>query len=47
MSQKSHFFTVKDVSASEFIRAYADHLKKTNKLEIPKWTTYVKLSIVI
>jgi small subunit ribosomal protein S19e len=47
MSQKSHFFTVKDVSSSEFIKAYADHLKKNNKLEIPKWATYVKLSVVI
>ncbi|KAJ1936792.1 Protein component of the small (40S) ribosomal subunit [Kickxella alabastrina] len=34
--------TVKDVSAQAFIKAYAAHLKKSGKLEVPAWTEYVK-----
>ncbi len=44
-SKEKKFFTVKDVSASEFIRAYADYLKKNNKLELPPWLVYAKTSI--
>ena len=29
-------YTVKDVPASDFVKAYADHLKKTDKVDIPK-----------
>lgn len=36
------FFTVKDVGAQDFINAYANYLKKNNKLDIPKWTDFVK-----
>lgn len=36
------FFTVKDIPAADFIRAYADFLKKNNKLERPQWVDYVK-----
>ncbi|KAI7825463.1 hypothetical protein BX661DRAFT_184618 [Kickxella alabastrina] len=32
--------TVKDVSAQAFIKAYAAHLKKSGKLEVPAWTEY-------
>jgi small subunit ribosomal protein S19e len=35
-------FTVRDVSGADFIRAYADHLKKGGKLELPKYTEYIK-----
>lgn len=38
------FFTVKDIPAADFIRAYADFLKKNNKLDRPAWVDYVKTS---
>lgn len=34
--------TVKDVSPHDFIRTYADYLKRTGKFEIPKWVDVVK-----
>jgi len=37
--------TVKDVPAKLFIAAYAEHLKRTNWLELPKWVDYVKTGI--
>ena len=36
--------TVKDVSPEAFIKAFALHLKRQGKLEIPKWADYVKTS---
>lgn len=30
------FYSVKDVPANDFIRAYANYLKKNDKLELPK-----------
>jgi len=34
--------TVKDVPAAHFIKAYAEHLKKNNWLELPPWVDIVK-----
>lgn len=34
--------TVKDVPANDFIVAYAAHLKRTGKIEVPKWADLVK-----
>lgn len=34
--------TVKDVNAHTFIKAYAAHLKRSGKLEVPKFVEYVK-----
>jgi len=34
--------TVKDVPAAAFIKAYADHLKRSNWLELPPWVDIVK-----
>lgn len=34
--------TVKDVDAHAFVRAYAAYLKRSGKLEIPKWVDIVK-----
>lgn len=34
--------SLRDVSAAEFIRAYAAHLKKSGKLTLPDWVDYVK-----
>ena len=37
-------FTVKDVSAADFIKGFADYLRKNNKLDVPAWTTFIKSS---
>ena len=42
--QKSNFFTVKDISAADFINAFAQYLKKNNLIERPKWADVVKTS---
>jgi len=42
--QKSTFFTVKDLSAAEFIEAFAQYLKKNNIIERPSWVDVVKCS---
>ena len=42
--QKSNFYTVKDLSASEFIHTFSQYLKKNNLIERPKWADYVKTS---
>ena len=34
--------TVKDVNAHEFIKAYSAYLKRSGKLEVPKWVDLVK-----
>ncbi|KAJ3070940.1 40S ribosomal protein S19 [Podochytrium sp. JEL0797] len=34
--------TVKDVSPHAFVKAYAAYLKRTGKLEVPKWVDLVK-----
>ncbi|KAG5460665.1 MAG: 40S ribosomal protein S19-A, partial [Olpidium bornovanus] len=34
--------TVKDVNPHEFVKAYAAYLKRTGKLEVPKWVDLVK-----
>lgn len=33
--QQQKFFTVKDVPAADFIKGYAEYLKKTDKIKIP------------
>ena len=35
---------VKDVAAGEFVLAYAAHLKRIGKIEVPKWADLVKTS---
>ncbi|ESQ49903.1 hypothetical protein EUTSA_v10022439mg [Eutrema salsugineum] len=34
--------TVKDVSPHDFVKAYASHLKRSGKIELPTWTDIVK-----
>eukprot|EP00271_Cylindrocystis_brebissonii_P015856 TRINITY_DN38902_c0_g1_i1.p1 TRINITY_DN38902_c0_g1~~TRINITY_DN38902_c0_g1_i1.p1 ORF type:complete len:167 (-),score=30.43 TRINITY_DN38902_c0_g1_i1:440-883(-) len=34
--------SVRDVNSHEFVRAYAAHLKKTGKIEVPTWADLVK-----
>ena len=36
------FFTIKDLSAREFIEAFAQYLKKNNLLQRPSWADIVK-----
>jgi small subunit ribosomal protein S19e len=35
---------VRDVNANTFIQAYANHLKRSGKLDVPKWVDIVKTS---
>eukprot|EP01015_Nassula_variabilis_P033697 TRINITY_DN8146_c0_g1_i6.p1 TRINITY_DN8146_c0_g1~~TRINITY_DN8146_c0_g1_i6.p1 ORF type:complete len:157 (+),score=37.98 TRINITY_DN8146_c0_g1_i6:153-623(+) len=39
---ESKAVTVKDVPPQDFIRHYAEYLKKNNKLEVPNWVDIVK-----
>ena len=34
--------TVKDVDAQAFVKAYAAHLKRSGKVDMPKWVDLVK-----
>jgi small subunit ribosomal protein S19e len=36
---------VRDVSAVEFIKAYADHLKNSDKFDLPTWSDTIKTSV--
>lgn len=35
-------FTVRDVDAQRFVKAYAAHLKRSGKLNVPSWVDIVK-----
>jgi len=35
-------FTVKDIPAGDFIKAYAEYLKKNDKVQMPDWSEWVK-----
>ncbi|KAG0500742.1 hypothetical protein HPP92_000814 [Vanilla planifolia] len=37
--------TLKDVSPHEFVKAYAAHLKRSGKIELPEWTDIVKTGL--
>ena len=41
-SEISRGVNVRDVSAADFIKAYADHLKRSGKMELPIWSDVVK-----
>eukprot|EP00339_Tiarina_fusa_P028174 CAMPEP_0117049136 /NCGR_PEP_ID=MMETSP0472-20121206/33958_1 /TAXON_ID=693140 ORGANISM="Tiarina fusus, Strain LIS" /NCGR_SAMPLE_ID=MMETSP0472 /ASSEMBLY_ACC=CAM_ASM_000603 /LENGTH=149 /DNA_ID=CAMNT_0004762487 /DNA_START=12 /DNA_END=461 /DNA_ORIENTATION=- len=38
-------FNVKDVPAQEFVVAFATHLKRSGKVELPSWTDLVKTGV--
>jgi small subunit ribosomal protein S19e len=38
----SRGITVKDVPADEFIEAFAKYLKRSGKIDVPKWVDIVK-----
>lgn len=37
--------TLKDVSSHDFVKAYAEHLKQSKKLDLPQWLDLVKTGI--
>jgi len=37
--------TVRDVPSAQFIQAFAEHLKKSGKIELPKYHDYAKTSV--
>lgn len=37
--------TVKDLEAAKFIKAFAEHLKRQGKFELPKWNDVVKTGV--
>ncbi|CAO2833369.1 unnamed protein product [Amaranthus hypochondriacus] len=38
--------TVKDVAPHDFVKAYAAHLKRSGKVELPPWTDIVKTGVL-
>lgn len=42
MSEEERGICVRDVSAKDFITAYAEHLKNSDKFELPVWADTVK-----
>ena len=40
--EKAGGVTVKDVASHDFVIAYAAHLKRIGKIEVPKWADLVK-----
>lgn len=44
-AQTRRAVTVKDVDPAAFIKAYANHLKKSGNLELPKWIDLVKTGV--
>merc|ERR1712146_782026 len=38
--------TVKDVTSQDFVIAYAAHLKRIDKIEVPKWADLVKTGTI-
>lgn len=42
VSRRRHGVTVKDVSAADFVAAYAKHLKASGKIVPPAWAEYCK-----
>lgn len=42
MSASLHGATVRDVDAQKFVRAFAQHLKRSGKIAVPEWVEYVK-----
>ena len=45
MQMATQRLTVRDVSGHAFIAAYAEHLKKGGKIEVPKWAEYIKTGV--
>jgi|Transcript_30994 small subunit ribosomal protein S19e len=45
MAEEARGICVRDISASQFIEAYAEHLKNSDKFELPVWADTVKTGV--
>jgi small subunit ribosomal protein S19e len=45
MAEEARGICVRDVPAKAFIKAYAEHLKNSDKFELPTWADLVKTSV--
>lgn len=45
MAEEARGICVRDVSAAAFIKAYAEHLKNSDKFELPVWADTVKTGV--
>jgi len=45
MAEEARGICVRDVSATEFIKAYAEHLKNSDKFDLPVWADTVKTAV--
>jgi len=45
MAEEARGICVRDVSAKDFIEAYAEHLKNSDKFELPVWADTVKTAV--
>jgi small subunit ribosomal protein S19e len=43
--EESRGICVRDVSATDFIKAYAEHLKNSDKFDLPVWTDTIKTGV--
>lgn len=45
MAEEARGICVRDVQATAFIKAYAEHLKNSDKFDLPVWTDTVKTAV--
>ena len=45
MAEEARGICVRDISAAQFIEAYAEHLKNSDKFELPVWADTVKTAV--
>mmetsp|Transcript_136981 Transcript_136981/g.193801 ORF Transcript_136981/g.193801 Transcript_136981/m.193801 type:complete len:150 (+) Transcript_136981:76-525(+) len=45
MAEEARGICVRDISANAFIQAYAEHLKNSDKFELPVWADTVKTAV--
>jgi small subunit ribosomal protein S19e len=45
MAEEARAICVRDVSAASFIKAYAEHLKNSDKFDLPVWADTVKTGV--
>mmetsp|Transcript_63358 Transcript_63358/g.88095 ORF Transcript_63358/g.88095 Transcript_63358/m.88095 type:complete len:154 (-) Transcript_63358:20-481(-) len=45
MAEESRGICVRDVAAMPFIKAYAEHLKNSDKFELPVWSDTIKTAV--
>lgn len=45
MAEEARGICVRDVPATEFIKAYAEHLKNSDKFDLPVWADTVKTGV--